>query len=60
MNSSFVSYPSQTPFGSIFFGIDLYLIAQPVKGDNERGDPDAIDDESLAIEFVREFLFELI
>ncbi len=60
MNSSRVWYPSQTPFGSAFFGLFLYLIVQPTVGDNERGDPDASDDVSLATEFDRETSVESI
>jgi hypothetical protein len=38
----------------------LYLIVQPTVGDNERGDPDASDDVSLATEFDRETSVESI
>jgi hypothetical protein len=37
----------------------LYLIAQPVVGENERGDVDAVDDESLKSEFVDGIFSEL-
>jgi len=60
MNSSFVSYPPQIPFNSAFFGMVLYLIIQPVVGDNERGDVDANDDESFKSEFADELLSESI
>jgi hypothetical protein len=58
MNSSFVSYPPQIPFNSVFFGMVLYLIIQPVVGDTERGDVDANDDESLKSELADEPLSE--
>jgi hypothetical protein len=38
----------------------LYLIVQPVTGDNARGEPDANDDESLVTESAREISFEFI
>jgi hypothetical protein len=60
INSSCVSYPPQTPFGSGFCWTVLYLIVQPITGDDERGDVDATDDEALELEWTNELLFELI
>ena len=57
MNSSFVSYPSQTPLNSaFFFGRILYLMIQPQFGDNDRDD-DAV--ESPISEVVVDPLSEL-
>ncbi len=38
----------------------LYFIVQPVIGDNERGDPDAIDDDAFESESADEVSFEWI
>lgn len=42
------------PFGWICLGLVLYLIVQPIIGDDERGEVDGIDDVSLISEGIDE------